>query len=215
MSARQAKEPSGEVATDDEQRAQKAPHRSAIKAAPGDHQANGRWDVTADEYLAILRERLAVQFNLESSRFIAGNTYPLYAYSKLEANKYILHRKIAYERFEVYEHVLCRVSGSQTTPEEISSFVAELRGAVRELVRPSSDHMSTAMTGVLVAERGFQQPAVERLTKAGFNVSFWFGLQGWCYLRLLGVDLATGEVWANRRGKEVMSAYRPGTALGD
>ena len=92
----------------------------------------------------------------------------------------------------------------------MDAFVLDLKRAVDELVKPSHEHMSSAITGVLVAEQGFAPEAVRRVTKSGFTRNFWLGLHGWCFLRLLGIDLSTGQTWANRRGKEVVRAYSPG-----
>lgn len=166
--------------------------------------------MTADEYLALLRERLAASYSVEGPRQLGGILYPLYARSQVVAGKYILHRSITYERMELNEHVLCRPLATPVTQEEVTSFVEQLKRLVGELVQPSHEHMSSALTGVLIAERGFTPEAARKVGKSGFTTHFWLGLQGWCFLRLLGVDLAAGQTWANRRGKEVMSAYNPG-----
>ena len=166
--------------------------------------------MTADEYLASLRERLAGGYDVDPDPILGGRRYSLYARSKVVASKYVLHRSISYERMEMYEHVLCDVLPSSATATDVDSFVRDLKGLVDELVRPSYEHMSSALTGVLIAERGFASDAARKVAKSGFTRSFWLGLRGWCFLRLLGIDLATGQVWANRRGKEVMHAYTPG-----
>jgi hypothetical protein len=166
--------------------------------------------MTIDDYVALLRERLSESYNVEVPWRFEGGLYVLYAHSKVVAGKYILHKKITYERMEVNEHVLVTRDSAPVTAEQVSSFVAELRKLVDRLVQPSDEHMSTALTGVIAAESGFTPDAARRLVRSGFTRNFWFGLRGWCFLRLIGVDLATGEVVANRRGKEVMKAYSPG-----
>ncbi len=166
--------------------------------------------MTASDYLVLLRERLTASYDVEAPLRLGDVSYPLYARSQVVAGKYFLHRSIIYERIELNEHVLCRVSTEPTTVEEVTNFVNELKRTVDELVKPSDEHMSSAITGVLIAESGFTGEAARKLSKSGFMRHFWLGLRGWCFLRLLGVDLSTGEVCANRRGKEVISAYSPG-----
>ena len=166
--------------------------------------------MTAEEYLALLKERLAGNFDVEAARPLAGAVYPLYARSRVVAGRYFLHRSITYERIEINEHVLCRVLPGPATMDQVCSFVDELKGLPGRLVRPTYEHMSSAITGVLISESGFEPPAVGKLTRSGFTKHFWLGLRGWCFLRLLGVDLATGQIWANRRGKEVINGYVPG-----
>lgn len=168
------------------------------------------WHMTIDEYLAVLRDRLSASYEVQAPWRLDDHSFSLYAHSRVVAGKYILHRKITYERMEVNEHVLIRSVREPVSAELVSTFVADLKGLVNELVRPSHEHMSTALTGVLVAESGFAPDAVRKLTRSGFTKHFWLGFRGWCFLRLIGIDLATGEVWANRRGKEVVKAYSPG-----
>ena len=126
------------------------------------------------------------------------------------AGKYIFHKSVTYETMELNEHVIVRVPEGPLTVEDVDCFVRDLKNAVDRLVQPTYDHMSTALTGVLVAEDGIARESARRITTAGFTRHFWLGLRGWCFLRLLGVDLASGQVWANRRGKEVSKAYSPG-----
>ncbi len=166
--------------------------------------------MTPDEYLALLTTRLAASYNVEAPKQFGDLRFPLYAKSQLVAGKYILHHSITYERIEANEHVFARVLTGPVSPAEVASFVEELKGLISELVRPSYDHMSSALTGVIVAEHGFTPEAVRKIARMNYTKHFWFGLQGWCFFRLLGIDLATGQVTANRHGKEVMGAYRPG-----
>jgi hypothetical protein len=166
--------------------------------------------MTIDDYVALLSERLSESYNVESPWHMEGDVFALHAHSRVVAGKYILHKKITYERMEVSEHVLVRSASAMVTAEQVSSFIEALRGLVDVLVKPSDEHMSTALTGVLVAPSGFTPDAARKLVRSGFTRNFWFGLRGWCFLRLIGVDLANGEVLANRRGKEVMKAYSPG-----
>lgn len=166
--------------------------------------------MTSDEYLGRLKERLLASYDVQMPRHIDGIHYPLYARSQVIAGQYILHRSITYERMELNEHVLCRIVEGPATSGSVLSFVGDLKAAAGSLVHPSSDHMSSAITGVLVAERGFSPEAVREGARSSFTRHFWLGLRGWYFLRLLGIDLATGQTWANRRGKEVMAAYSPG-----
>lgn len=166
--------------------------------------------MTSDEYLALLIARLAASYDVEASKWLGGLRFPLYARSHVVAGKYILHRSITYERMEINEHVFVRVLPGPATPANVSSFVEDLKSLIGQLVQPSYEHMSSALTGVLVAEQGFTPEAAQKVARTNYTKHFWLGLRGWCFFRLLGIDLATGKVAANRRGKEVMNAYSPG-----
>lgn len=166
--------------------------------------------MTAAEYLALLHERLVDGYDVSKDRYLGSVHYPLYARSRVVAGKYFVLKSITYERIELNEHVVARTARNPITRAEVEAFVAELKALTRELVKPSSEHMSSAITGVIVAEQGFDAEAAKALQKCSYSKSYLFGWQGWCYLRLLGIDLLDDRVLANRRGKEVMAAYRPG-----
>ncbi len=165
--------------------------------------------MTTQAYLALINERLAASYNVEIPHTVGSTLYPLYARSHVQVGQYLFHRSITYEQMELNEHILCRVLMNPVTLQDVTSFVDELKGAVGELVRPSHEHMSSALTGVLIGQQGFTPDAIQKVGKSGFTRHFRLGLQGWCFLRLLGVDLTTGLVSANRRGKEVMRAFTP------
>lgn len=165
--------------------------------------------MTPSSYLDLIAERLAGSYNREPPRDFGGCHFPLYARSHVVVGQYILHKALTYERMELNEHVLCHVLPQSPTPEQVSQIVRSLRDAVDRLVKPSHEHMSSALTAVLVSEHGFSPEAARKVESSGFTRHFRLGLQGWCFLRLLAVDLSSSTVWANRRGKEVITAYRP------
>jgi hypothetical protein len=163
-----------------------------------------------DSYLDLLAKRLSGSYNVVEAPRLGKSGCSLYARSHVTVGKYIFHKSVAYEKMELNEHVFIRVSDCPATPEDVEAFVADLKASVDQLVKPSYEHMSSAITGVLVGKGGFPPEAGRRLTKVAYTRHFWLGLRGWAFLRLLGVDLTSGEVFANRRGKEVLKAYTPG-----
>lgn len=69
-------------------------------------------------------------------------------------------------------------------------------------IRPHSEHMYSHITAILLC--GTAQPdALELLERYKKSASFKLSLHGWMEYRIAAVDLSTGEVFANRKGKEV------------
>jgi hypothetical protein len=128
--------------------------------------------MTIEDYVGLLTDRLSESYNVEAPWRFDGDLYALYAHSRVVAGKYILHKKITYERMEVNEHALVRSASGIVTAEQVSSFTAELRGLVDKLVKPSDEHMSTAFTGVLVAQSGFTPDAARKLVRSGSTRNF-------------------------------------------
>jgi hypothetical protein len=77
---------------------------------------------------------------------------------------------------------------------KVRDFTAFLINAANELVKPHEEHMSSIVSGILVSEQGFEPEAIRIGTGFKYERSFWFGLRGWCSVRLLLVDLSSGPV---------------------
>ena len=82
-----------------------------------------------------------------------------------------------------------------------------MKKAVNDLVRPSDEHMSTMVTGVLAATGGITPKGRQIIEGYRYSRNFRFLLQGWCDVRLLAVDLTAHEVYSNKGGRAVREAY--------
>lgn len=71
-----------------------------------------------------------------------------------------------------------------------------------EKIHPHSEHMYSHITAILLCDKA-QPDALELLERYKKSASFKLSLHGWMEYRIAAVDLSTGEVFANRKGKEV------------
>jgi hypothetical protein len=111
--------------------------------------------------------------------------------------------------WETNEYCLIEGHSAKIHASEVQEFTTFLVNAADELVKPHKEHMSSVVTGILVSEQGFDPQAIHLGTRFKHSRSFWFGLHGWYSICLLLVDLSSGRVYANSRGKEVMKSYQP------
>jgi len=95
--------------------------------------------------------------------------------------------------------------GDKSEAEHFSKFIKSL---VNELVNPSVETMSTILNGVLISASGFSEEAVSFTKKFKFSKSFLLGIRGWCDIRLILVDLKEKKLYSNKKGEEVLSAYK-------
>ena len=159
------------------------------------------------KYLQTIGERLEPYFDLSWGETVAGRSMDLVARFKMRNEKYFFTRKITLYAYENHEIVL--VQGQQLlTPRGVQDFCAYLKEAIEELIVPSDEHMSSALTGVLVAAEGIVPEACPRVEKFRYSRNFKFFLQGWCEVRFLAVDLAAARVYTNRAGRPLREAYR-------
>lgn len=71
-----------------------------------------------------------------------------------------------------------------------------------EKIHPHSEHMYSYITAIILCDKA-QPDALELLERYRKSASFKLSLHGWMEYRIAAVDLSTGEVFANRKGKEV------------
>ena len=71
-----------------------------------------------------------------------------------------------------------------------------------EKIHPHSEHMYSHITAILLC--GETKPdAAEQLKRYKKSANFKLSLHGWMEYRIAAVDLSTGEVVTNRKGKEL------------
>lgn len=162
---------------------------------------------TWDNYLEVITKRLMPYFDLSKDEKVAGKQMNLVARFNMRNEKYFFIKNITLFAYENHETVLVRRE-SELTEETAKEFCTYLKKAVTELVNPNDEHMSSVVTGILVATEGITPKARKVIESFHYSRNFKFLLQGWCDVRLLAVDLTTCEVYSNRAGRPVREAYR-------
>ena len=71
-----------------------------------------------------------------------------------------------------------------------------------ELVHPHSEHMSSLVTLVILADE-IDNDAKAALKKLRFEKSFRLSLHGWMEFRIAAINFSDGEIISNRAGKDV------------
>lgn len=161
---------------------------------------------TVDKYLEVIEARLEPYFDLSGGEIVAGRSMDLVAKFKMRNEKYFFTKKITLYAYENHETILLQRFDS-ITPAGAQDFCAYLKEAVGELIIPSDEHMSSALTGVLVAGGGVDAEVRRIVEGFRYSRSFKFFLQGWCEIRLLAVDLPAARVYSNRAGRPLREAY--------
>ncbi|MGI6129727.1 MAG: hypothetical protein ACOYEO_06510 [bacterium] len=163
---------------------------------------------TWDNYLDVLLRRLAPYYDVYKNETIAGKNLDLFARFKMRNEKYFFTKSVTLFAYENHELVLIKKI-KEVTLAEAEQFCAYIEKAVAELAQPGDEHMSTVVTGVLVATDNITPEGRRIIERFRYARSFKFLLQGWCQARLLAVDLTAHEVYTNKSGRAVKEAYCP------
>ncbi|MGI6603728.1 MAG: hypothetical protein ACOX2S_01385 [bacterium] len=162
--------------------------------------------ITLDEYIQNLVHRFSRFYDVTLNEEMAGQHYDLTARFKARNEKYILLREFTLFAYENCEIVLLKAF-PEVTAAAVAEFSARLKDLVPVLVQPSEEHMSTVLTGVMVAQGGVIGNAAALVQRFCYSRNFRFLLQGWCDVRLLAVDLAANQVYSNKAGRVVQQVY--------
>lgn len=163
--------------------------------------------VSVDKYLSVLADRYAPYYDVSWNEELAGRRFDLVARFKLRSERYFAVKTLTLYAYENRETALVQVVRRIDGPA-VAEFTNYLKRAVSLLVQPNEEHMSTMLTGVLVAEEEVTAEARSLVERFRYSKSFKWLLEGWCDVRLLAVDLASGQVYSNKAGRAVREAYR-------
>jgi len=162
-----------------------------------------------EEYLEILRGKYEAYYDIYPDYSILGRRLDLYARSHMRSEQFFVTKKVTLGAWETNEYCLVEGHSAKVYAPQVQDFTTFLVNAADELVKPHKEHMSSAVTGILVSEQEFDPEAIHVGTRFKHSRSFWFGLRGWYSVCLLLVDLSSGQVHASPKGKEVMKSYQP------
>jgi len=161
-----------------------------------------------EAYLEDLEERYKYYYEVERNKEISGVKVDIFAKSSTEFFRQVLTKKIKIDQHYTKEYAVVKTLKRMGDKSEVEHFSKFIKSLVNELVNPSVETMSTILNGVLISASGFSEEAVSFAKKFKFSKSFLLGIKGWCDTRLILVDLKEEKLYSNKKGKEVLSAYK-------
>ena len=89
----------------------------------------------------------------------------------------------------------------------MKEYIEFLVNSISDIVKPDENHMSSAITGVLVTDNKPSDDVIRQVKKFKYHKGFAFGLRGWVDIRLIMVTMADKYIVTNKKGKEVKKVY--------
>ncbi|GAB4112179.1 MAG: hypothetical protein Kow00103_00850 [Candidatus Caldatribacteriota bacterium] len=170
--------------------------------------------ITKDIYLRELEKRYRYYYEIEKNKEILGEIVDIFASSSIEHFRNILTKKIKIDKYYTKEYAIVRVKDALIDQEKIEKFTNFLKSVLNNLICPSTEVMSTTLSGVLITNIGFSEEAINFGQKFKFSRSFWLGIKGWCDIRLILIDLKEEKFYSNNKGKEILTAYKFNSSKG-
>ncbi len=159
-----------------------------------------------ETYLKMLEDMYYRHFDIYEDREIGGREFDLYACCRITNERYMATRSLKIYQYNDYEHCLVR-AGEKFSGRELDDEFFDR--CVEELIEVESGHHQSYLTLIQVVGKPLSSAEITRVENCSYSRSFWFGLRGWCDLRLLAVDLDRMKVFFNEEAKEGEENYRP------
>jgi len=158
-------------------------------------------------YLGILSDRYKRYFDVHRNYELLGDKIDLFAEYRVKSEKYFLTKSAVIYSFDNFEYCIAKCFKEGINTQELKEFTEYLVKAVKEIVKPSTEHMSTYLSGIVVSEKSFSKEVIEKAQSFKYSKDFLFTLKGWCDIRLILVDLERNEIITNKKGREVKKNY--------
>ena len=160
--------------------------------------------MNSKEYFNKIDEMLYHYFDLTLKKEIAGRSFDLYGFCRLDNERYVATRSVKIWEFIDYEHVLVRITGEFNVDFYSQEFIDEV---VAELVDAHPNHHQSYITFVNIVESQLRPEDIQAIKGLKYSKTFRLGLRGWCDLRLIVVDIPRSHVYTNKAGEEVAESY--------
>lgn len=161
-----------------------------------------------ETYLKDLEERYKYYYEVERNKEILGVKLDIFAQSSTEHFRQVLTKKIKIDQHYTKEYAVVKTLKRRGDKSEVENFSKFIKSLINELVIPSVNTMCTIINGVLINTSGFSEEAINFAERFKFSKSFLLGLKGWCDIRLILIELKGQKLYSNRKGEEVLSAYK-------
>ncbi|WP_432666429.1 hypothetical protein R9X47_08770 [Wukongibacter baidiensis] len=161
-----------------------------------------------DTYKEKIKERLTRYFDIEENYIYNKETFELFAISNIRNERYIASKKLTIYAFENDEY--CFLKHFKSLDEsQLEELINILKCSINDFVNPHHDHMSSTITGVIAVDKTVKTDIIKGIKKFHYQKSFFFGLKGWCEVRLILIDLSKGEAIPSKKAKKAVQFYLP------
>lgn len=158
------------------------------------------------EYLDNIEKKLKNYFDIERNYELNGYVCDLHARYHLRNERYILSKKIVIYAIESNEYIFIKCI-DKIDDICLKEYIEFLVNSIDDIVKPDENHMSSAITGVLVTKHKPSADIIDTIKKFKYHKGFAFGFKGWVDIRLILVTMEDNYIVTNKKGKEVKEVY--------
>ena len=131
--------------------------------------------MNSKEYFKKIDEMLYHYFDLTLKKEIAGRSFDLYGFCRLDNERYVATRSVKIWEFTDYEHVLVRITEEYAADFYNRQFIDEV---VAELVDAHPNHHQSYITFVNIVESQLRPEDIQAIKELKYSKTFRLGLRG-------------------------------------
>ncbi len=140
-------------------------------------------------------------FDIEQPHIFGGREIPAYAHYRQRTERYMLSKKAKLYATEIDEHVFFvytpYLDKALWETEKNLAISAE-----KDYVVPHNEHMYSYITLILLCD-GIDNDVIGDIQSLRFTKNYKFSLHGYSTVRVASLDLKSGGIFTNSRGKEL------------
>lgn len=155
-------------------------------------------------YLQQLLSSYESFFDIEENVTLDGRSYPATATFHSRSEKYILVKAAKLWAMEMNEYAFFSLADTLTLQDFLALKEDALQAGLAQ-IKPHSEHMYSYVSLVIIAE-GIDGDAMQAIKKTKYHKTFLFSLQGWMDLRIAVLDINTGKIYSNAKGRDLISS---------
>lgn len=157
-----------------------------------------------DKYIQQIESKLRANFHIEKDVIEDNIKFEMIArYHNISGRMFISKVDII-DQYETFENCYLKcidVPEIKDILEYFDIMIQKSKG-----INPGKDHFYTDVTGIIVAEK-LPLESENTLKKLKFGKTFRLMWRGFTTVRLICVELSTGNVFSNKAGREIKKVY--------
>lgn len=161
-------------------------------------------------HLNQLKDKLTHHFDFmpESEAEFGDIFFDLAAKSCIRNEAFLLVKSAVMYSFENNEYCFVKETNHVDSAliDQVETALAE---AARKYVVPSDEHMSTALTGILLTSGPVDPKLLSRIERFRKQKTFLLGLRGWISYRLILIETESETVTASKEARKIARFYKP------
>lgn len=161
------------------------------------------------QYLDTIEEKLKNSFDIKRNYLVNNFRYDMFAEYHLRNEKYVLLKNAVVYAFENNEYYLIKYC-EKLNKNTLRKLMNNLIESVEPVVKPSKEHMSSIITGVIVTDNIHNEDKdeiIKTIRRFKYNKGFALGFKGWVDIRIVLVSLNEELIATNKKGKEVSEVF--------